>query len=790
MARFYRKRYLILAGLAIGFLYWLLCLPAVLFPQPLATELLSTEGELLAARIAADGQWRMPPAQDIDTTLKIAVLAYEDRRFYEHRGVSWLGLLRAARENWRAGRIVSGGSTLTMQVARMARGNRARTLVQKLVEMSWATRLECRYPKEAILRLWLDHAPFGGNVVGIEAACRRYYGRSPAALSWAEAATLAVLPNSPGLIHPGRGRAQLRQKRDALLADLVALGRLDAATASLARLEPLPASPHPLPRKADHLLERLRADHGPGRYYTSLEATLQQAATRLVGEHQKNLAANQIDNVACLISEVATGRVLAYVGNTPPPQNPGTRLPQAPAVDIITRPRSPGSLLKPLLYGLALENGTIAPRQLLPDLPTSFGAFRPANFHAAHDGAVAADAALVRSLNIPFVHLLQQYGLERFHAALRQYGFRQITQPPAHYGLSLILGGSEITMEEIHAWLLGLARQQRFFHQRQGGYAAADFQPPTLLDHQQRPPLEDLTPTPGPLAAGAGFLTLESLRHLQRPDENGATVRFASYQEVAWKTGTSFGFRDAWAVGCTPGYVVSVWAGNADGQGRPGLVGVKAAAPLLFELFRLLQNRPGAVPAGFERPYDALRQYATCARSGYMAGPDCPALTLWAPVQAQRSGVCPYHQRIFLSPDEKYRVRQACGSGPPRPVQWFSLPPRQAYYYRHRHPDYRPLPPLHPDCPQAPADQPLAFIFPYEDGVLHPGQNWLGKTEPIHFELAHQQPETPIHWHLDENYLGTTTTFHTLALRPSTGRHRLTAVDAFGNRIVRQFEVR
>ncbi|MEM9528292.1 MAG: transglycosylase domain-containing protein, partial [Bacteroidota bacterium] len=350
--------------------YWLFCLPDPLFPAPQSTQLLSTEGELLSARIAADGQWRMPAADSVSPKLLTAVVAYEDRRFYRHWGISLAGIARAIRDNWKAREIVSGGSTITMQVARMARGNRARTLVQKVVEGLWATRLEAKYSKEEILHLWLANAPFGGNVVGVEAAGRRYYGRSPADLSWAEAATLAVLPNSPALIHPGRARDALKTKRDLLLDDLVAIGKLAQAEAELAKLEPLPDKPNPLPRAADHLLERLRMTHGSGRYRSSLEAALQRQVTDLVRRHQSQLAGSQIHNVAAMVTEVASGRVLAYVGNAP-----DLAPAHAPAVDIITASRSPGSLLKPILYGLALEQGMLTPRQFLKDVPTNFSDF-------------------------------------------------------------------------------------------------------------------------------------------------------------------------------------------------------------------------------------------------------------------------------------------------------------------------------------------------------------------------------------------------------------------------------
>lgn len=773
----------------IAFVWWLFCLPRPLFNDPLATELLSVEGELLSARIAADGQWRMQAADSISPKLKVAVINYEDRTFRRHRGISVKGIIRAMRDNWDAGEVVSGGSTITMQVARMARGNRARTLVQKMLEAAWATRLEFRFSKEEILSFWMANAPFGGNVVGVEAATRRYYGRAPVELSWAEAATLAVLPNSPALIHPGRARSALQAKRDALLDDLVEAGHLTTEEASLAKLEPLPDAPHPLPRKGDHLLERLRKDAPAGRYRSSLEGSLQTEVTELVRRHQSLLAGNQVHNVAAMVTEVASGKVVAYVGNVP-----DLAPAFAPDVDLITAPRSPGSLLKPMLFALAQENGTLTPRQLLTDIPTSFNSFQPANFYRDHDGAVPANEALARSLNIPFVYLLRDYGVPPFYAALKHYGFRQLTNSPNHYGLSLILGGGEITMEEINGWFLGMARQQRYFYARQGQYAPADFAPPVLLaTTPDRDPLAEIQQTPGPIGAGAGYVTLNALTELSRPDETGATHRFSSHRRIAWKTGTSFGFRDAWAVGCTPAYVVSVWTGNADGEGRAGLVGVRAAAPLLFRIFRTLEGRAAAAPTWFEQPFDDMIRTGTCRISGMLAGPECPEGEEWLAAQAERSLVCTFHQRIFTTADRQWQIRQGCATESPTINGWFSLPARQAYYYARRHPDYQTPPPFHPDCAAAAGivkDAPMQLIFPYQDGVLSASRNWEGKIEPFFFELAHRNSSAIVFWHLNESFIGQTQQFHSISIDVPDGKHLLTIVDESGNRLERRFEVK
>nr|WP_256534147.1 penicillin-binding protein 1C [Lewinella sp. JB7] len=753
---------MILLLCATGLTWWINCLPNPLFDDPLATELLDRDGQLLSAAIAADGQWRMPAADSVSPRLRAAIITFEDRRFATHPGVDPIAMFRALRANYRAGTIVSGGSTLSMQVIRLARKNPSRNLWQKFLEAAMALRLELSYSKTEILALWLNHAPFGGNVVGVEAASRRYYGRGPDDLSWSEAATLAVLPNSPGLIHPGRNRAALRAKRDALLKDLVTSGDLTPEGLELALLEPLPQHPLPLPRHAPHLLQRMRPS--AGRIRSELDADLQREIGALLRSTHLDLAAGGVHNLAVVVSDVRTGNILAYHGNVP-----GLSATHAPDVDMIVAPRSPGSVLKPILYGLALDAGEVLPGQLLPDIPTHFQSFRPTNFHPSFDGAVPANEALARSLNIPFVFLLQQYGVSRFHAALRMFGFNQLSRPAGHYGLSLILGGGEITMEEIHQWFVGAARQLRDYDGNRQANRPTDYHG---------------------ISAGATYTVFEALREVNRPDESGAYHRFESSRPVAWKTGTSFGFRDAWAVGATPAFVVTVWAGNADGEGRPGLVGVRAAAPLLFRVFRLLDRFGHNAPNWFEPPYDDLTELTVCTSSGLLAGPYCPSRSVRAPARGERGRACTYHRPVTVTADGSYRTDVSCDPDAIT-LPYFVLPPVQAHFYRRRHADYRELPPLREDCsPDDPPASAMQIVYPEGTGVLSRTKDWKGTLQPLHFEVAHPDPAATVYWHCDGRYLTTTRTFHQLKVDLPPGEHQLTLVDNRGNRLEQIYRVK
>src|SRR5690606_34581343 len=325
-----------------------------------------------------------------------AIVAFEDKRFYYHPGVDPISMTRALYQNIREGKVVSGGSTLTMQVIRLSRRSEGRTLLEKFIEVILATRLELRYSKAEILALYASHAPFGGNVVGLEAACWRYFNRDVHELSWGEAALLAVLPNSPALIHPGKNRDQLLLKRNALLDKLQQAGVIDEFTCSLAKEENIPDQPSALPRYARHMLQRIVRDGGAQtRVRSTLSVGVQRRVEQIVQDHHKQLAGSQIYNAAALVLDVETGEVIAYVGNTDVEETGY----HGEEVDIINAPRSTGSILKPFLYAAMLDEGKLLRNTLVPDVPTVIDGFSPKNFKREFNGAVPASQALIRSLN-------------------------------------------------------------------------------------------------------------------------------------------------------------------------------------------------------------------------------------------------------------------------------------------------------------------------------------------------------------------------------------------------------
>jgi len=626
--------------------------PLPRFKAPLSTVVEALDGTLLGARIADDGQWRFPALDQIPEKFEKVLLTFEDKYFYYHPGINPVSIVRAMASNLKAHEIVSGGSTITMQVSRISRGDRPRTYIEKFVEILGALKLELFSSKKKILKMYSANAPFGGNTVGLEAAAWRYIGKSPADLTWAEAASLAVLPNSPALVFPGRNQEILKSRRNDLLYKLYKRNYLDSLTLVLALDESLPGEPRQLPSIAPHLTDFFYMNTRGERIRTTIEPGLQEKATEIINNHQRELAANFIFNCACLIISVNSGEVLAYVGNS----SDKDASEHGGDVDIIRSLRSTGSILKPILYAGMQQTGDILPNTLIADIPTRFPGFSPKNFDQSYSGAVTAGSALSQSLNIPAVKMLQKYDPEKFLELLHKAGFTTFNKSADYYGLSIILGGGETSLWELTGVYASLSRVLRRYN-NENRYLPGDFHPPVLIHYDDT--LNDIVEEKEPpLSASSIWLTYEALQKVNRPESEAGWQYFASSPNIAWKTGTSFGFRDAWAVGTTPEYVIGVWAGNADGEGRPGLTGISAAAPILFDLANIMESN-----SWFSQPAEEMTMIRVCSKSGFRAGPDClETEEIAACVNGLRSEVCPYHKIIHLDKSQTHQVTTACTS--------------------------------------------------------------------------------------------------------------------------------
>lgn len=768
--------------LIIIFLIWFwLCLPSPLFNTPTSYVVEAANGDLLNATIARDGQWRFPYNDEVPGKFRDCIIAFEDKRFYQHPGVDPMAIARAIRQNISSGSRVSGGSTLSMQVIRLAR-NKPRNIWNKIIESLMAVRLETSLSKKNILAQYSSNAPFGSNVVGLDAAAWRYFGRSAGNLSWGEMAALAVLPNSPGLVHPGRNRERLLEKRNLLLDKLLFAEIIDSATCYLSKMEPLPDAPKPLPQLAPHLLQRFRKEHKKNAstlLKSTVSKSLQETVIQITGQHHNMLKGNGINNICALVLDVETGNTLAYVGNAYRPEEPSLQS----HVDIINSLRSPGSTLKPILYAAMLNDGLLLPYSLIPDIPTQIGGYTPQNFDYDYDGAVPASRALSRSLNVPAVRMLRDYKYQRFYDNLKKIGISTLNRPAGVYGLSLVLGGCEVTPWELGGVYASMARSLLHSQANKGRINIEDF-------HAARYNLDDERPT---RSQSINFLDpisiwymFQSMEEVMRPGEEGLWKQFSSSQKVAWKTGTSFGFRDAWAVGLTPRHAIVVWVGNGSGEGRPGLIGVQAAAPVLFDIVK-------ALPAAgwFEQPASESDKVSVCRQSGMRSGLDCNNIdSLISPPAGIHSPQCKYHTRIHLDESLQYRVTENCMS-PSKMVakSWFILPPVMEWYYRRRHFDYQPAPPYKTDCIITGAGKVLDLIYPEQNAKIYIPLDLSGERSKVVFVAAHQRPGIKVHWHIDDEFVATTTHFHQLAIAPSAGKHFLTIVDENGERLTRQFEI-
>ncbi len=755
------------------------CLPNQLFNAPTATVIESNKGELLGASIAADGQWRFPHNDSIPKKFKQCLLLFEDEYFYNHPGINPISIIKAFKQNLSSGSIKRGGSTLTQQTIRLSRKGRARNYFEKLKELILATRLELKFSKEKILAYYTSNAPFGGNTVGLDAAAWRYFNRSANDLSWAENATLAVLPNAPSLIYPGKNQKKLLFKRNRLLRKLLNRGNIDSLTYTLSIAENLPQKPFPLPQIAPHLLQKIAQTNFGKRVKTTINKTLQIQANQIVKNHYLQLKQNEIYNIAVLVLDVKTRQVLSYIGNSPTDNS------HQKDVNIIDKPRSTGSILKPFLHAALLDAGELLPNTLVADIPTSFANYTPKNYNREYDGMVPVKQALSRSLNIPSVRLLQEFGLDRFHQYLKQLKLKDIKYNANHYGLSLILGGAESNLWDLCKSYAALSSTLNHYAKHSSQYFSNEFVEPTLL-HNEPINFGKLLPEKNIFDAASIYLTYDALKEVNRPQGNENWTFYNASKQIAWKTGTSYGFRDAWAIGSTKNYVVGVWVGNADGEGRPGLVGVETAAPILFDVFDLLPNSDW-----FDKPFDEMQSIAICEQSGYRSSTICPNIKNdYVQLSGLKTKPCPYHILVHLDAKQTNRVNTSCE--PLTKIKtkpWFVLPPIMAYYYQQKNPFYKALPSFRSDCVGT-DDVTLDFIYPDIGTTIFLPKDFDGKTNELVLKVAYSNPEKTLFWYLNTTYLGTTKQIHEFGITPKKGKHLITVVDEFGNDIKRYIEIK
>ena len=747
----------------------------LLFPLPSAPQyspiVLAQDGSVLHAYLNPTQKWRMKTElREITPVLRAAIIEKEDRWFRWHFGVNPLALVQAAGRNLFGTGRTTGASTITMQVARLLEP-KERTLGNKLLEMARATQLETHYSKDEILQLYLNLVPYGGNVEGVKSAALLYFQQPPDYLSLAQTVTLAIIPNRPRGLVLGRNNAAVLQERNRWLRRFGAAGLFDKQDVEDALLEPLDVQRHAAPTLAPHLSQRLVRQF-PQRpiIQSSLRRTTQSKAEDLTLGYVRRLHELGISQAAVLVVNNRTRQVEAYVGSADFRDFAGQG-----QNDGVTAVRSPGSTLKPFLYTLALDQGLVTPKLLLPDVPTNFQGYRPENFDKHCSGEVTLEHALAYSLNIPAVRILQDLTVPVFTDKLRQAGFRSITQNRAQLGLSSILGGCGASLEELTNLYVTLANGGRY------GELALVASPPSPLSEKG----EGGGGGEAPRQAGqqlvseaAAFLTTDILSQLTRPDLPLGAASSMRLPKVAWKTGTSYGRRDAWSIGYNRDYTIGVWVGNFSGHGSPALTGSEVATPLLFELFNALayngRNEWFVPPA-------ALDFRLVCAESGLVPSETCPNQVIDYFLPNISSGRRCQHQReVLVSADGSMAYCRTCAPAAGfRRTLYPNLLPEVAAYREAQGVPYRRLPPHNPQCQRAGGGQERAPT------ITSPATN----TEYV--LNAHEQQQLllscttdgevrQVHWYINDQFLRTAAATERVFFRPQSGPLKISCADDHG----------
>ncbi|BAP41824.1 penicillin-binding protein 1C [Pseudomonas sp. StFLB209] len=746
--------------------------PLPLPKDDLARVVLAEDGTPLWRFADADGVWRYPvSSSQVSPYYLEALLTYEDRWFYSHPGVNPLSLARASWQNLSGARVVSGGSTLSMQVARLLDPH-ARTVPGKLRQLWRTVQLEWHLSKPQILEIYLNRAPFGGTLQGVAAASWAYLGKSPQHLTRSEAAMLAVLPQAPSRLRPDRHPERAQQARDKVLRRLAEFGVWPQSGVDEALQEPLLLAPRQEPSLAPLLARRLNRPDSPPLIRTTLDASLQRRMEDLLMGWRARLP--ERTSAAILVVEAENMAVRAYVGSVD--INDTKRFGH---VDMISALRSPGSTLKPFLYGMAMDAGLIHSESLLQDVPRRYGDYRPGNFSAGFGGPIAASSALSMSLNLPAVQLLEVYGPKRFAAELRNGGIPLTLPPLAEPNLALILGGAGTRLQNLVAGYSAFAR---------GGVSAdIRLQPQDALRERRM------------MSPGAAWIIRRILSGQSRPDLD-PHAELVQRPQLAWKTGTSYGFRDAWSIGVGPRFLVGVWIGRPDGTPVPGQFGLASAAPLMLQVHDVLANRDSqrgintpVAPVPFNVGVAAIcwplgqpmsKSDPNCRRQRFawtLEGTTPP--TLQAADQPLGLGLL---EKVWVNA-EGLRVDASCAGAVARDIALWPAP-LEPWLPRAERREAR-LPAIDPGCPP----QGISMVTPLSIVGVREGDNLrlpAGSRQALHLKLSALGGSGRRWWFIDGSPAADTDNqqdFNTTLNR--SGHYQLSVLDESGQTAQVQFNV-
>ena len=767
-----RKRgILILGGIALFLVASFFALDLLYpFPEhklhpPVASVVKDRDGKVLRIFLPPDGARRMHTDFDkISPVLKKTLLASEDQWFEYHPGVNPISIIRAAIMNISAGRVISGASTIPMQIARMTKP-KERTLGAKIIEAFRALQLKLHHSNDELLEIYLNILPYGGNIVGVGAASHFYFGHGPEKLSLGESALLTTIPRGPVFYDPLRNPEQARAGRNRVMQQLAEKGVFPQGEIERNIKLPLPQSIRPVPLEAPHFCRMVLERNGRiPETITTLDSTLQQGAQEMLKSHMARLRGDDIDNAACVIIHIPSREIRALVGSADFFENGF-----GGAINLATTKRSPGSTLKPFIYGLAFDQGALVPDSFVYDIPVDYAGYSPKNYDRLYHGQVTVRQALTKSLHIPAINTLAGDGIAEFIELLKKGGISTLDKKPLEYGLPLALGGCEVKLTELTNLYASLAENGKF-------------QPFKVTAGKNRIDTQILSPE-------SAWLVLEMLSSVTRPEMNETWMLTRDMPETAWKTGTSFGHRDAWAVGISGNYAVGVWVGNPDGRPRKGISGAVHAGPLLFDLLRMAAPG-GKLPPPPEGP--GISEVEVCAHSRQLPGPFCTDRTTIRILSGRtKLHPCEECRQIFVDGKSGYRISGEClGRKGIKAMTICTIPPKLARWRAENNLEIPHMPPLAPDCGLIPAGIAPKIISP-ASGTPY----LLRKDTPLKFQQISLKAEAgpdsgTLYWFLDGRLVREGDFDERLFTEVSIGKHRISVSDELGRVDALEFEVR
>ena len=717
------------------------------------------DGSVFHAYLTRDQQWRMMARLDeITPELRKAIIFKEDKHFYHHPGINLPAVGRAIMSNVFHLKRTSGASTITMQVARML-SPKPRTYINKCIEMFRALQLELHYSKDEILQLYLNLVPYGSNIQGVKAASLLYFGKTPDQLSLAEITSLSIIPNRPNSMVMGRDNARIVKERNKWLSRFKDDKLFSDNIITDALSEPLNASRHAAPSQQPQFAWRMRKlKPGAPEIQTTLDPKMQLRAENIVTNYVNELKLHNINNAAVLVIDNTTHQVVTYIGSSD--FNDRFNYGQ---VDGVRAVRSPGSTLKPLLYGMAFDAGLATPKTVVADVPVNIKGYSPENYDKLFRGNVTVEYSLKNSLNIPAVEFLDQEGVGNFIGRLSSVGFKSITEKRKQLGLSIILGGCGVRLDELTPMYSAFACQGRYT-------------PITYLLPDSSKAVKDTSKNVLLLSPVAAFMVTQTLCELHRPDLPNAFEQARDVPKIAWKTGTSYGRKDAWSIGYNKRYTIGVWLGNFSGAGVPDLSGANTATPLLFRLFNSLDKNAGA--EWLQAPKE-LQFRLVCPETGKVPSDFChnQVMDYYIP-GISRNEPCDHLKETWLSADEHYTYCTSCL--PPQGYKTLLLPnitSELASYYESSHIDYKKLPPHNPACTRTFTGQ-----APIINSLTNGATYLIADKEEQKLQLSCTAATdvAKIYWYINNKFFGATASGDKLFFSPTTPKVKISCTDDKG----------